>query len=441
MASIWDGIGLQNQVQNAVQPTIQTRPKAPIATTGYPAAPTPTPVTMSGTTVPASPTNAQATPAAPGTFNASNNLINRQFTSAPTTSPQFRAVSGPDYSSVQSILSGLTGGAGGRFGAPTPAPTFTPNADTQKVRELTMQSLEGALQGPDRAKLAGDAYGLLEERSRPEFEQRVRQLGQKTAALGRVGSGIYGSNLTDLNTEREQELGFNRRELANSAAGQSLQDKLAQLDAARGVGSDFFGQDAERGRIAAQSAGSAAGAWNNNMDRLFDVARFQADLSDRTYGADVRERDTEYGAGRDQYGDAVNERGYQYGLERDAQDDRYRSRGFEEDLIDRQFDRDIRGRSFEEDLYNNQFNRGAQLYGLGKDKNLYNNLINQTNRYDKQSSEAGDAFADSMAGYGLRRQGTPTPTRSPSDDFYRTTGAYPEEALNIPTPDYRSTRY
>jgi hypothetical protein len=457
MASIWDGIGLQNQVQRLAVPgitttgTTQNPAKVPQKPMPSPYTPPPSPapdpnrpITMGGGTTPYTPppapapdpnrpitTSGAAVPGvgmasatgAPGTFTATNNLIGRQFTGAPTQSPGYQGVAGPDYSAAIAALNKSGGG-----------PSFQFGGDTQQVRGMTLDQLQKTLEGTDRAKLAADAYGIMEERSRPEFDQRVRALGQKTAALGRIGSGIYGSNLTDLNTEREQELGFNRRELANSAAGQQLQDRLSQLDAARGVGDSFSGQDISAGQLNQQGARDA---FNQKMS-LFDAL---SGVADSRYGANVRERDTAYGAGRDQYGDAVNERGYQYGLERDAQDDRYRSRGFEEDLIDRQFDRDIRGRSFEEDLYNNQFNRGAQLYGLGKDKNLYNNLINQTNRYDKQSSEAGDAFADSMAGYGLKRPGTPAPTRSPSDDFYRTTGAYPEEALNIPTPDYRTTRY
>jgi hypothetical protein len=394
-------------------------------TTPYtpPTAPAPDPnrpITTSGAVVPgAGMSNAQA---APGTFNASSNLIGRQFTSAPTQSPGFQGVAGPDYGGVNALLAKAAGQVGAPIGGSV---QWDYGADTNKVRGMTMQSLEDVLKGSDRAKLAGDAYGILEERSRPEFDQRVRQLGQNTAALGRVGSGIYGSNLTDLNAEREREMGLNRRELANQAAGQSMQDRLAGLDASRGVGESFAGMDQNRGNIEASRMGAMAQGQGNAFGQNLQLADFMASLSDRKYGADVRERDTSYGAGRDQYGDAVGERGYQYGLDRDAQDDSYRARGFEEDLA------------------NSRFNRGSQLYQIagGKDKNLYNSLLNQSNRYDAQASDAGDAFADSLASYGLRRQGTPAPTRSPTEDFYRQTGAYPEEALNIPTPDYRQTRY
>lgn len=378
--------------------TTQTgAPGAPTTTTG---APVPG---MTSTGFPTAPTPA----AVPGTFSATDNLINKQFTNAPTASPGYQAVGGPDYSGVNSILQQLTKNIGAPSAGGPGTQGFDYSADTQKVRGLTMQSLEGALQGTDRGKIAGDTYDLLEERSRPEFDQRVRSLGQNTAALGRVGSGIYGSNLTDLNSERERELGLNKRELANTAAGASLSDRLSLLDASRGVGSDFSAQDLNRGNVNASMAGAAGRG--NEFNQNLQLADLMASLADRSYGANVNERDTQYGTGRDQYGDAVNERGYQKGLETEARDDRYRARGFEEDLTNSAFDRDVRTRSLEDELYGNDFNRGLDLYNTGRAGDPTGQLNRQSSRYDQQSADAGDSFAELMASYGARRQGQQPP--------------------------------
>lgn len=348
----------------------------------------------------------QPTPA--GTFDANNNLINRQYTSAPTSSPQYQAVSGPNYSSVDQVLAGIMNKSPGSYGGGV---TFSYDPETKQLRETTLSQLEKALEGPDRASLASDAYSLMEERSRPEFENRVRQLGQQTAALGRVGSGIYGSNLTDLNAERERELGLNRRELANTAAGQTMSDRLAALDASRGVLGDFSDMNLRANQVTAAGAAGAARAYGDDFQNSLQLANFLAGLEDSRYGARVRERDTSYGAGRDQYGDALGERDYQYGLSQDALDEGYRRRGFEEDLTNSQFGREVQARSLEDELYGNEFNRGLDLYGVGAGNDPTGALRYQAGRYDDRAADAGDAFTELMGSYGARRQ--PVATRTP----------------------------
>ncbi|UOF79587.1 hypothetical protein [Caudoviricetes sp.] len=240
--------------------------------------------------------------------------------------------SGP-MASGMSMLTGLGGeGAGFSYGGP--------GADVGKARGMTMSALESAMNGPDRMKLAGDAYDSLLARSEPQFAAAQRSLGQKAAALGRAGSGMVNTELADLGTARERELSTARKELATSAAQQTLADRLALTNAAQGVAQGFAGDDradaglnlagaqlAEQGRGRQLSAANSllnAGQFNASTLRGLGNDRFGMDATitgqrgadaDRMnqgsqFNTGLAERKATFGynADKDTYGSMVNER-------------------------------------------------------------------------------------------------------------------------------------
>jgi hypothetical protein len=178
------------------------------------------------------------------------------------------AVGAPTFSGAQSALSGAMRGATGFTnqaaaaldgvggigfnGAPTSATAQqaigtvpTGNIfgdDTGQVRQLMLDRVSN-LTAPDRQRLAEESLRLLEERSQGGFTQAQRQLGQQAAALGRIGSGMTTTGLSDLGLARERELSLARRELANETAAFQLSDQLDQLGATDSVFGSFAGAD------------------------------------------------------------------------------------------------------------------------------------------------------------------------------------------------------
>jgi hypothetical protein len=217
--------------------------------------------------------------------------------------------------------------------------------------------LDKVANAPDRGQLAQDMYGVLEERARPGFDQRLRSVGQKAAAWGRMGAGLTTSELGDVEMTHNRDLDLSRRQLAAEGAGYTLDDRLKQLGAAK----DVFG--------AVSSANNAAsmGAQELNQQNFNNMLTLGRDIYGResdAFGRDVGERNysrgDEYGqfdVGRSKLGDLSSyeqqitnnergdrdeyrgERGYQYGLERDALGDRERQYGMEEDAYDRDWQR------------------------------------------------------------------------------------------------------
>jgi hypothetical protein len=106
------------------------------------------------------------------------------------------------------------------------------------------------LQGPDRAKLAMDAFQRFQEQGDPAYQTRLREVGQKAAALGRIGAGMTTSDLGDVNVRREQELLREQGRLSGEAAGLSLQDRLAAqsgLESGAGTLAGLGGEEFNRG--------------------------------------------------------------------------------------------------------------------------------------------------------------------------------------------------
>lgn len=108
------------------------------------------------------------------------------------------------------------------------------------------QLVQGATQrvatGPNRQELASRALSRFEEETEPAFQQRLRGVGQRAAALGRVGSGLTTSDLGTVTQRREEDLARVRSGLADQAAGQELGDRIAGLNAILGSRGQTFNQ-------------------------------------------------------------------------------------------------------------------------------------------------------------------------------------------------------
>ncbi len=178
------------------------------------------------------------------------------------------------YGNAQSMLAGAAGQAGGilnrlagmgpgAFGGGTAqantarlnadmdaaagyvGPAFAQAGDVGNARSMTMRALEQAMTGPERSELAKQAFDLMAERSQGDFDRSLRTVGQRAAALGRIGSGMTTNNLTELSVQRGRDLDRTQRELALEAAQQTLADRVARTQLGLGVTQGLGGEDRE----------------------------------------------------------------------------------------------------------------------------------------------------------------------------------------------------
>jgi hypothetical protein len=287
-------------------------------------------------------------------------------------------------------------------------------ANTSRFNQELDTALQG-LQGPDRAALAAQTLGLLEERTQPGFEAAQRQTGQRAAALGRLGSGMTTNDLTGVLQGRERMLDQSRRELATDAAGRTLDDRLQVANMQRGVANDRFGGETFNAQLADNAAGRAqqGAMFGANLQRgiagdLYgmgrDASNLQMGLGDR-FGDQARDitglgerqagftrgiandlgnftRDTasfqqsERDAARsDEFGRAgfglqalqglggVQDR--QRSFESGLRDESRGERGYQNDMANQAQDRAIQQQQFNEWLRNSGWNRTQQAGGLG----------------------------------------------------------------------------
>jgi hypothetical protein len=106
------------------------------------------------------------------------------------------------------------------------------------------------------------------DRAQPGEQGEDRRLAQKTAALGRVGSGMFNSEQMDLATSRERTRDQARRELSMDAAQRSLSDQQAKLGAAQGLAGDMAGWDQGAGALNADYNRMALGERGNAFGRF-----------------------------------------------------------------------------------------------------------------------------------------------------------------------------
>lgn len=144
-------------------------------------------------------------------------------------------------------------------GVPDPNSPITPFTETDNLRNQQINPLatarlralqqqvdelqRGAMGAPALREAAAEQLRLLEEQSQPGFETNLRTVGQRAAALGRLGSGMTTSDLGDVTQRREQALSIARRQLAADTTGAEAQDRLARLSAAAGLEGQLYGQE------------------------------------------------------------------------------------------------------------------------------------------------------------------------------------------------------
>lgn len=175
------------------EPRRERRPRPP--QTAVPSAPAPAPA-------PAPTTQAQPAPAAPQPTYGQIPSWNSAPAPAPTPPPA------PGPSTV-----------------PAPGTPTAPYAAGAQYQAAT--ALQDAGQSPDRAALASDALKNLIAESEPAFQAAQRSIGQNAAKFGRIGSGVTTTELGDLGAARDRSIVNASAQLANSAAGQTLDDRLA----------------------------------------------------------------------------------------------------------------------------------------------------------------------------------------------------------------------
>lgn len=157
--------------------------------------------------------------------------------------------------SLAGQLAGM-GGGGVNYGA-----------DTGSVRTQLASTLAG-LNGPDRSALASQAFKLMQEQAQPGRDLAFRQVGQKAAALGRIGAGMTTNDLTGLQQDITRQDNLTQRDLALQAAQQTLADRLGVAGAVQSGFGALAGADQAAADIANQGNAQRIGAASTGLSAL-----------------------------------------------------------------------------------------------------------------------------------------------------------------------------
>lgn len=332
------------------------------------------------------------------------NPANAQYGQAQAQQAAAQQGAGSYMAQAAAMAGGATGGGAG----------YAQAADTAKARAATMAGLEG-LNGPDRNALGAESLALMEERSKPGYDQTLRAVNAKNAAMGRRGSGVTTNELGDVTLARERELALARRDVANTSAEAQMSDRMAKLQGAQGVAQGFGAMDQTAAQIndTAARASSANGLQaaslmrglgqdqygmgrdasglsmdvgdrygtqaRDNTNLTSDKANFtrgiandSAGLTRDTYGAGVKERDTERQDRYDQgnflgsrASDNANYLGQREGQDRANRNETRGEREYQYGLSQDSINNDFRTSQQEENLRNGSYNRGLGIAGLG----------------------------------------------------------------------------
>lgn len=163
------------------------------------------------------------------------------------------------------------------------------SGQTQQARDMILAQLQNLQNAPDRLKLAQDAYDTFQQQSEPAYQQALRGVGQKAAALGRVGAGMTTNDLTGTLGQRQLQLSGERQNLINNANQNTLNDRLNIYNAIQGGASTLGGQDLSLNTARSQAALGQAGVFGglgqnqaqreaNSVQQQMQQQQYQAGL-------------------------------------------------------------------------------------------------------------------------------------------------------------------
>jgi hypothetical protein len=304
-----------------------------------------------------------------------------------------------DYSKLQSMIDRITGSVGS-------APGYAPSADTNALRQSYLDSIKG-LQGPDRSKLASDAFSLMREESEPGFQEALRSVNRSSAAMGRQGAGMTTNDLGTVAQRREEALARAQKGLAGEAAGLTLDDRL-KVASGTGEGYDRIANQDLSSTVARQNA------WGGGMDALTRGLDYQFDLEGLKRGEG--ESDRAYGLNRSGSFAGLSDRAFDQGSRR--RDEFRDERDYQTDANQRGIDNAVKQTELEDYLLNSEFGRNSdeldQTYRLG-----YNNNPDATYRdvagHESDQAEAGyEGAGDLLSEFLAQQAGRPKVARRPS---------------------------
>lgn len=264
--------------------------------------------------------------------------------------------------------------------------SYTPGQDTTSARSQLMQQLTASGSAPDRGALAGSVFDRLVRDSEPQYQSDLRAVGQKNAALGRIGSGMVTSQLADVSDSREKALASARGTLADSAAGLSLADRLAQLQATSGIVGQLGGEDRSNASVdmgLRNEARDERGAVANNAQQGFAnqsglLSQF-SNLEGQRFGQDLTGRN-EMRTERDRQ-DSLAQQGITNASNQVAQQDQLQNSALQRYLSSL-----------------------STFGGLGYSGNPASTLMGGANGYSEQGGAGAQSFADILAQYAAQAQ-------------------------------------
>lgn len=270
-------------------------------------------------------------------INPENTLRTQQFLPGATQNPYDQQA----YNALQGVQGGQVTNPYDQQAAQTLAGTnmsteFSPIVG--ETRDMIMERLRG-LQGPDRTQLAQEAFDIFQQQNEPRYQQELRGVGGKAAALGRVGAGMTTNELTDVWTQRNRDLDLMQRGLINEAAGQTLQDRLNALQGTLSGSGTLEGQDFSRQQAAANLGLSKAGQYGQLGQNQFGREQANAGLGLDRAQILAGMGSEEFGRQKTNYEQTAQERSYQDQLARTAVEDRIRQQDMEQAAAEREWQR------------------------------------------------------------------------------------------------------
>jgi len=324
--------------------------------------------------------------AATSTFGPSQNLIGTQI--GPQDSQRLQATEGQVNTAQQNVAgfrgltpfqgigttqapTGLLNQAQSNIGQAQLGPLGGIGNDVGQARSATLSALGSLNNAPSRSQTAQNLYGALSDQETANTGAKIRDLGQRSAALGRLGSGMVTSEAGDIFGQREANLAAIKAQLAAQTSGQEQGDILNRIQAAQGVTQGLGGLDLaqsglglQAGQAGANLALDRAGALSGLAGQQFGIGQGQRQEQVGERSARTGQELADLGARQGVLGQLLDTEGQQYGQEAGARNELRGERGYQADLEQQGISNEVRRQELQDQLLGSDYGRQANTLGM-----------------------------------------------------------------------------
>lgn len=285
-----------------------------------------------------------------------------------------------------------------------PAVNPTDSPELAKARGLQMGAADAIATGPNRQKIAEDRLASFDMQAQPQMRDQIRDVGQRAAALGRIGNGQTSIEALTPYTDYLTKRASLSKDLAAETAAGDISDRQNNLSAFRGLTESTAGLDTSKRGEQRTERSNVQNTEADNLARQMAERNAKTSLDERNNARAVGESDADFAARTANVNRATTERNAVAANAQSNRDELRGERGYQTDTAKGATEDAIRQHLLEGQDANTDFDQQLRLLALANGGDPTAALLGGARNSASSAADSYESFQKLLTDYYRRNQ-------------------------------------